>query len=41
VPSKTVLDQLSAGWAVRVVVTLVRRLHDAVGTPPPTWLVEP
>ena len=40
-PSKTVLDQLSAGWAVRVVVTLTRRLHDAVGTPQPTWLVEP
>jgi transcriptional regulator with XRE-family HTH domain len=41
VPSKTVLDQLSAGWAVRVVVTLMRRLHDAVGTPSPTWLIEP
>ena len=40
-PSKGNLDQLPAGWAVQVVVTLVRRLHDAVGTPPPEWLVDP
>jgi putative transcriptional regulator len=40
-PSRSDLDQLPAGWAVRVVVTLVRRLHDAVGTSPPTWLVDP
>jgi hypothetical protein len=39
-PSKGDLDQLVAGWAVRIVVTLVRRLHDAVGTSPPAWLVE-
>jgi len=40
-PTKSDLDRLSAGWAVQVVVTLVRRLHDAVGTSPPTWLVDP
>ena len=40
-PSKTDLDKLFPGWAVQVVVTLVKRLHDAVGTPPPDWLVYP
>ena len=40
-PSKGDLDRLPSGWAVQVVVTLVRRLHDAVGTSPPTWLVDP
>jgi putative transcriptional regulator len=40
-PSRSDLDRLPAGWAVQVVVTLVRRLHDAVGTSPPTWLVDP
>jgi len=40
-PSKTELDQRPAGWAVSVVVKLVRHLHDAVGTPPPEWLADP
>lgn len=41
VPSKTELDRLPAGWAVRVVIERVRRLHDAAGRPLPEWLVEP
>jgi hypothetical protein len=41
IPSPTDLDQLPAGWAVRVVVTVVRQLHQAVGTNPPAWLCEP
>jgi len=40
-PSKGDLDQLPAGWAVRVVVALVKRLNQAAGTRPPIWLVEP
>jgi len=41
VPSKTMLDQLPSGWAVRVVVGVIRRLHEAVGTSTPSWLAEP
>ena len=41
VPSKTTLDQLEAGWAVRVVIELIRRLHEAAGTSTPAWLIEP
>jgi len=41
VPPKAELDGLDAGWAVRVVIKRMRLLHDAVGTPPPTWLVDP
>jgi len=41
VPSPTHLDHLPAGWAVRVVVTTVRELHQAVGTNPPAWIYEP
>ncbi len=40
-PSLTDLDQLAAGWAVQVVVTVVKQLHQAVGTNPPAWLCEP
>lgn len=40
-PSKTILEETSADWAVRPVVNLVRRLHDAAGMSPPTWLKEP
>lgn len=40
-PSKTKLDQLPPGWAVRTVITLVRNLHKAVGTTSPAWLIEP
>jgi hypothetical protein len=40
-PSKGDLDQLPAGWATKVVITLVKRLHEAIGTTTPAWLVEP
>jgi hypothetical protein len=40
-PSKGDLDQLPAGWATKVAITLVKRLHDAIGTTTPAWLVEP
>jgi hypothetical protein len=42
VPSKGDLDKLTPGWAVKVVVTLVRELHAAVrpSTPAPAWLVD-
>lgn len=40
-PTKADLDQLAAGWPTRVVVALVRRLHEAVGTATPSWLVDP
>ena len=36
-PSKTDLDQLSAGWATSVVVTLVEELHRTVGTSAPPY----
>jgi hypothetical protein len=39
--TRSMLDSLSPGWAVRVIVALVRDLHNAVGTPTPAWLVEP
>jgi hypothetical protein len=41
VPSKGDLDKLTPGWAVKVVVTLVRELHAAVSTLTPAWLVDP
>ncbi len=37
-PSKSELDALEGGWAIRVVIERVRRLHVAVGTDPPGWL---
>ncbi len=40
-PSKGDLDQLPAGWATKVVVELVKKLHESVGTATPDWLVEP
>ena len=40
-PSKSDLDALNPGCAVKVVVKLVRELHAAVGTSAPCWLVEP
>jgi len=40
-PSKEDLDNLPAGWATEVVVTLVKELHKAVGTSEPDWLVTP
>lgn len=41
VPSKTTLDNLQAGWSVRVVVELIGQLHKAVGTATPSWLEMP
>ena len=32
------LDKLPPGWAVQIVVTLIQKLHSAVGTTAPTWL---
>jgi hypothetical protein len=40
-PSKSELDNLEPGWALGVVVERIRRLHQAVGTDPPTWLGNP
>lgn len=39
-PSKSDLDALEAGWALRTVVDRVRRLDMAVGTDPPACLAE-
>jgi len=38
---KKVLDELETGWATRVVVERVRRLHSATKTDPPSWIVDP
>jgi hypothetical protein len=40
-PPKSVLDQLEPGWALRVVIELIRQLHKTVGTTPPPWLIDP
>ncbi len=40
-PSIGFLDQLQAGWATNVVITLVEHLHHVVGSTTPTWLVKP
>jgi len=40
-PSIGDLRTMDAGWPTRVVVSLVKELHNTVGTPPPTWLVDP
>jgi hypothetical protein len=41
VPSKTQLDNLSAGWAIGAVVAMIRNLNRAAGTPDPNWLQDP
>ena len=41
IPTMQQLSGLPPGWALGVVVTLIRRLHDAVGTPAPAWLRDP
>jgi hypothetical protein len=38
-PSLNDLDQMSNGWAVRVITKVIGRLHSAAGTPTPSWLV--
>ncbi len=40
-PSPEDLDRLPAGWAVKVVVELVKNLHRHAEIPTPAWLVEP
>jgi hypothetical protein len=35
------LDQIVPGWAVRIVIERIKRLHTAAKTDPPTWLIEP
>lgn len=40
-PSKGALDKLPAGWAVRVVMNMVKELHAATGTPLPEWVAAP
>jgi len=37
-PSKETLEKLPPGWAVEIVVELVRQLHKTLGTPAPSWL---
>lgn len=41
VPSKTILDQLQPGWALKTVNDRIRKLHDAANTAVPSWLVDP
>lgn len=40
-PTKSVLDALEPGWAVRIVAERVRRLHGAAATDAPEWLEDP
>ncbi len=40
-PSKTDLDKLQRGWALRIAIERVKRLHEVTDTPHPPWLVEP
>lgn len=39
-PSPEDLDGLPAGWAVKIVIELVRSLHQQAGIPAQAWLVE-
>jgi hypothetical protein len=41
VPTMEDLSGLTPGWALGVVVSLIRRLHDAIQTTPPAWLRDP
>lgn len=40
-PTKEVLNGLKPGWALRIVVDLVKALHQAVGDPLPDYVEEP
>jgi hypothetical protein len=40
-PTLDELQRLPAGWATRTVITVIREVHQAVGTPPPAWLIDP
>jgi hypothetical protein len=37
-PSRKTLEKLQPGWAVGVVLTVVKELHDAAGTSVPKWI---
>jgi hypothetical protein len=41
VPTREELLKIPAGWAVRVVIERIKRLHAAVNTRTPVWLVAP
>jgi len=40
-PTKEMLNRLEPGWALRIVVALVKALHQAVGDPLPEYAEEP
>ncbi len=40
-PDPHELDEMKPGWAVRIVIERIRRLHTAAKTDPPAWLIEP
>lgn len=40
-PSKDDLDKLESGWSVKVVINLIRHLHEALDSRAPQWLAEP
>jgi len=40
IPPMEALGNMPPGWAVGVVVDVVRQLHQAANTPPPSWLVK-
>lgn len=37
-PSANLLAELQSGWAIRTVIELITKLHEAIGTPTPEWL---
>jgi hypothetical protein len=41
VPSKNDLDSLTPGWAIGVVIAMIRNLNRAAGTSNPNWLQDP
>ena len=40
-PPTSSLSETARGWAVGVVIKRIKCLHNAVGTPYPSWLLEP
>ena len=37
-PTVEQLTQRGPGWAVKVAADVIKKLHEAVGTPPPAWI---
>lgn len=37
-PTSEQLAQIGPGWAVKVAADVIKKLHEAVGTPPPAWI---